>query len=166
MRAAILAILLSACGAPPEPGPVGPMGPPGPRGDPGADGAPGGALARHTSCFGTQILAYSIDVSAYYDRYDFEDGTVFVTCMIHVSEASPREKRSAPIFYLPGSANALDGACSVILDVDTPNGDGEGAFNFTLPYLSWKGDVLYQDASNPVTNNTHFSLDCAGSSRN
>lgn len=146
-RAFILAsLILAACG-PGEMGPPGPAGPPGAKGDAGPRGEPGESgvgLTARTVCYGAQNFA-GVDLSATQYRYDFADGSVFITC--HMQRTTPEQPRydSVPLFYPPNDTQGNRGACTVFHDADSGFFSEFGRFDFDIAKGATLGRAVYSD---------------------
>lgn len=167
MRITLLLLFVSllfsaACSPDPvEQGPIGPpgaTGPQGPKGDPGASGA---GLTTRYFCSGTSALGAGVEVTAYYARYDFADGSAFVDCSVTPSGAGlGRTDALFPLFYKSADVEIADGTCDVKRDLDTTDGSGLGVFEFRVPRDSMQGRATYRDASS-WRDGAIISLNCS-----
>lgn len=155
----VAVMALVACG-PGEMGPPGPAGAVGPAGPKGDQGTPGVGLTGGRVCFGTQLFG-SVAVTAIYLRYDFSDGSAFITCEVQPTNGTEERKVSLPTMYRPTDTDIATGRCSVNHDVNTANGRGSGSFDFSVTAGAAIGRATYRDPSGAYEG-TVISLDCEG----
>lgn len=137
--AVMVVMLLAGCGgAIGPPGAEGPIGPAGPKGD-SATG-----LTEQMFCFGSQIFGGSTAAIFEYVRYDFADGSSFVSCYLLATNDPnyPARIDSIPLFYKNTDLGAPSGDCEIAHDMGA-NGSGSGNFVFTVSSSSQHGFVKY-----------------------
>lgn len=157
----VLAVLSFAACGPGEMGPPGPAGPAGPKGDPGSAGAPGSAgsgLADRTFCFGAHTVG-NTTVGILHARYDFADGSTFITCHIQPQNSTAPRADSVPAFYVGSSNEAKTGACEVVYDTDNSFSSGIGKYVFEIPKGASLGKAFYVDTGSSA-NGATISLTC------